>query len=673
MLLNPKRTASVLVSGALALTLVATAAEGATPAHGTASSALNAVTLTVTGVAGVPAVSLLDVGTLATTNPDAAGNLLGANFASALVTPATIGGAAQGEQGSRSDESSQATTQGVDLGGLGLPVGGVVAPINIVTEASEEGARAAIGAATAQLSVLTDLLGLEITSAGVDSIVNATSASQSQGITVGGLDVTLGDILPAELLAELPIDVLLDLLAQLPVGAPDVQAIVDAVTSLVTDVEQGVTGIVGAATGIDSGIAAITSAVQNMADQQAIVDGLNVDEAAAQLAVTNAATNVTAAVTAASNVAGSLAGLACVSDNLLNPAAATACIAALQSTANAAVTAAQAAAAAATATADQLATDLAAASSLLAPLASTVNVLTAYVNDLVAQLVTLVGNLVDTITDLLAALTNLSGSLGDVIEGLLNAPLLGLGNIDLSMAAVARDTVENSTASVTCALSGLVIAGVDLGGGDCTGSDLTGSLAGAVGSLQAALGALPVVGSVLPNVSVQLMQMSSSVTEADGMVTSTSSAVPMVINLPSIDIDPAGLLDGLLAQLSTDLLDDLLAQLPVPAELSGLGLNGAADQITAMLGGDMTELLNLEGLVANATALLPDGLGLTALTTPGFNLSIDPTSTATFTAGSAGPSAPAPGGTDPLPVTGGGAVVLAALGLTGAWSLRRRG
>lgn len=669
MLVTRQRAATALISGALALSLVAAEGAGATSAAGTATSSMNAVTLTLSGVNGTNTLSLLDVATMATTDAAALGNAVAGNFASANVTPATVNGAAEGAQNVRSDQTESGTTSAIDLSGLGLPIDAVVLPIDVAATATEDGARAAVGAATASLSAITDLLGIEVSTAGIESVVTGESASQTQGVQVSGLEVTLGDLLPEELLAALPIDVLMDLLAELPVGAPDLQATVDQALALVANVEAGVNGIVASASGVENGIAAIEAAVTDLADQQAIVDGLEIDEAAAQAAVTNAVANVQAAVTAAADVEGSLAGVACVTDNLGNPTAAAACLDALQASADAAVSNAQAAAAAATATADQLAADLAEATSLLGPLAAVVDALTDIVDDLVDQLVQLVSNLLDDLNALLAALTDLSNSLGDVIDGLLNSTLIGLGNVDLSISAVSTGDVATSAAGVNCALSDLVVAGVNLGGGSCSGDSLVGNLLATVNSLDSVLGALPIVGNVAPAVTVDLMQISSSVTEADGVVTSTASVIPLVIDLPSIDIDPASLVDGLLEQLSTDLIDDLLASLPVPTELEGVGLDAAAAEIEALIGQDLPGLQDVEALIGDVLAQLPDGLGVPALTTPGFNLSIDPTSTASFAPAQAAPTAPAP---DPLPATGGGMIALAIMGLGGAATLRRR-
>ncbi len=664
MLFNRKGSAVALGAGVVALSLIAAEGTAATPAVGTASSSLDAVTLTVTGV-DLPAVTLLQAGTFASTDPDAPGNILDAPWASASIAPVLIDGVAQGGHEATSDGSSSGSSEAVDVAGVAS-----MAPVTVAATATAESARATIGAAEGSLAVLTDALGVTVSSLGVDSVVDANGASNSQGIAVSGLDLTLGDLLPADLLAALPIDVLVDLLAQLPIDAPDVQAIADAVTQLAASLQAGVDAVIATSGSIEESVAALEDAVADFDAQQAIADTLEADLADAEAALTNLEANVTAAVAAAADVANSTAGLACVTNNPLDPAAAAACIAALQADADAAVTAAQAALAAGTDTVDQLTADLAEATSLLAPLAQVVDTLTDLVNELVATLVDLVNALLADLGDLVGALTNLNTSLADIVDGLADTTLLGVGNLELTMSAIAGATADASSAGIVCDLSGLVVAGVDLGGGSCEGDSLTGSLTAALGSLDSVLGALPLVGELVPTVSIDLMSLSSSVTEADGVVTSTATVVPMVIDLPSVTLDPAAIVDGLLSDL-TGLLDGLVAGLPTSDLLAGVGLDAAAATITDLTGVQVPQITDLQATVADIVAQLPLGDDLLAFTTPGFNLQIDPTSTATFAPGTAAAPAPTPEST-PLPATGGGAVLLAALGLGGSWSLRRR-
>jgi hypothetical protein len=94
------------------------------------------------------------------------------------------------------------------VSGLGLSAFGVSA------DADEDGAIATIAAVDATLDAL-NLTSLDIGLTGVVSEVTRTGSSAEQDLTVDGLDIALGDILPADLLAALPLDALLDLITEL--------------------------------------------------------------------------------------------------------------------------------------------------------------------------------------------------------------------------------------------------------------------------------------------------------------------------------------------------------------------------------------------------------------------------------------------------------------------------
>ncbi len=670
-MLSNRRTIVALASaGITALSLAATTSTEAVPAAGTASSTMSALTLAVTGLAVPTPVTVFQAGTLATTDAAHPGNVLGAPWASSTVVPLVVAGEQFGAMTARSDEGGSVFAPATAVTGAGF------AAFDMAATATTDSAQSVIGATAGSLDVLPGLVGLNVSSVGITSLVNGDGASNTQGLKVDGLDVSLGDLVPAEILAALPIDVLLDLLAQLPVGAPDLANVSDAATALVGDVRSGVEGVVAVAAGVDQTTAALTKAIADVASQEAIVAGLNVDLAAAQTASTNAAAAVQVASTNAANAVSStvtnLLGIA--STTCLGELNLQGCLDDLVVSTKATLTTAKATSAAATATVDQLTKDLAAATSLLNGLADVVDQLTDVLDALVSQLVSLVNDLLDNLNNLVAALTNLNGSLGGVIEGLLNTTLVGIDGIDLSLSAIATDDAATSTAGVVCSIGDITIAGISLGGGECDGSTLTGSLTGALDTVNGLLAALPLGDLVaLPQVSLDLLDIASSVTEADGFVTSTATVVPLVLDIPSVDIDPANLVDGLLAQLSGDLLGNLLASLPAAATLEGLGLGDAAAALQTLTDTLSPALDAASTAVGDIVALLPDGSGLVALTTPGINLEIDPTSTASFRAGSDG-SAPAPAPAPaPLPATGGGAIVLGALGLAGSWSLRRRG
>ncbi len=667
MLSNRRKTVATLASASVAaLTLAATTPTEGLAAAGTASSSMSAVTLAVTGLDVPTPVTILQAGTLATTDVAFPGNLAGAPWAQASVAPLVVAGEAQGAVTARSDETGSAVAPATSAAGASI------AAIDVAASAATDRAHALIGATAATLDVIPGLVDLGITTVGIESLVDANGAKNTQGLVLDGIDVKLGDLVPAEVLAALPIDVILDLLAALPVNAPNLADVTGVATDLVADVRSGVDGVVAVASSVDSAATALATAIADLADQEVIVAGLGVDLDAAFVAADNAATNVTAL---SSNLAALVNSE--VTDKatcLLDPLTAVACISLVDAaiaSARTALVAGQTTAAAATATVDQLTADLAEATSILEGLAAAIDALTDVVDALVSELVSLLNNVLNNVNALVDALTNLNGSLGDVIDALLDTTLVGVDGLEIALSAIATDDVATSTAGVVCELGDITVAGINLGGGSCDGSTLTGSLTAALDTVSGVLASLPLADlGFVPNVTIDLLDATSSVTEAGGVVTSTATIVPLVIDLPSVDVDPAAIVNGLLAQLSGDLLGNLLASLPLASTLEGLGLGAAAAQLQTLTDTLAPALATATAAVGDIVALLPDGSGLVAFTTPGFNLEVDPTSTASFSRGSA-PVAPAPAPA-PLPATGGGAIALGAIGLAGAWSLRRR-
>jgi len=663
---------SASLAGLAAFSLVAAAAP-TSPAVGTATTAMEVVSLTTTGLGDLPRLVIGQAGTFASLDPSAAGNVLGAPWSSASVAPAVVGGEAQGAATARSDQAGDASTNSLDLGGLGLPLDGVVSPIQLTATATADRAEALVGELSADLAAVAGLVGIDISSVGGSSTVTRDAATAIQQVSVGGLSLSLGDLLPEDLLAALPIDVLLDLLAMLPVSVPDVQAVIDSLNQLVADVQAGVSGVASTSADVEDAVAAYGAAVSAFDAQQAIVSVLETDLAAAEAAAATAEASVTSLTADLADIASSTAldlvgvASACVG-NLDIPG----CLADLAATTQAALASAEAAAAAATAAVDAVAADLAEANDVLATLAAVVDATTDLVDSLIAALVALVDGLVGNLGDLLGELLSLDVALSDVIAGLTDVELLGLDEITVGVTSIATAAADTSSASAVCQITGLTIAGVELGGGDCLPGAVTGAIDTALGTLQGVLNALPVSVPVpLPIVDV-LPTKSETVTSDAGIVTAYSQLNALRVELPSVDIDPGAVVDGLLAGLAEGLVADLTGQLPTTALLTDAGLGAAATVLDGALA-QLPTLDDLQAQLGDVLALLPDGSALTALTTPGFVLDIDPSATASFTpAGAAEPVGPTAPTAPTLPATGGGAIVLAVAGLGGAFALRRR-
>jgi hypothetical protein len=160
-------------------------------------------------------------------------------------------------------------------------------------------------------------------------------------------------------------------------------------------------------------------------------------------------------------------------------------------------------------------------------------------------------------------------------------------------------------------------------------------------------------------------------------VTATAHVVPLDVLLGSVTIDPANLVDGLLATLAAQVDALVAAAIPADEDLAGLGLPADLLDTLALVRDELPQVADLQDALDAVLALLPDGLDLPTLTTPSIDLLVDPTSTASFAAGAPGTPDPGPTPTpapgDPqLPATGGGLALLGLLSLGGAITLRRR-
>lgn len=670
-----KGLTTALLAGALPFMLLA--AQTPTEAGGTASTELTAVELSLSGV-GAPAVSVLDTGTYASTDTDTTRNARGGGvpWAAADIVPLVVGGESEGATSARSDGQTTATTPASDLGLEALDLS--VLPLNISASAAADQASAVIEAATAELNALTGALGLQVNTSGITSSVTSTAASATQGLQVSGFGIDLGDLVPVDVLGALPIDVLIDLLDQLPVGAPDLQAIVDALLGSLETLDGTVASIESTGAELQATVEALQAAVADLADAQALVDSLTADltdaetaQAAAQAAVDAAEAVVTELQGVDPTNPADLVGAAasCAGDLLNAPT----CVSNLLSAAQADLTAAQQDLADATALVDQLTADLADAVSALEPLEALVDQLTDLVDSLVTLVVDLVNELVDVLGDVLTALTNLDGSLDQVVDALANGDILDVGAIDVGVNAVAGETSDASSASVLCEPVTVSVLGQSLGTPDCANplTSTSTTLNDLLSTVEGALSSLPIAADVVPDVTLELFpDVSQSVTSADGYQEAAASVTALRLDIPSVTIDPANLVEGLLDNLSLDLVTDLLASLPTSDALNALGLGDASTALEGAIGTVNTTVTDLQTQLGDVLALLPDGSELPVLETPGVGLVVDPASTASFRPGAAAP--PAPDDEPPLPTTGGGLAIIGALSLAGAAALRRR-
>lgn len=670
-----------LVNGGLAATLSlmlvgATAGSGATPPSGTASTSLLGVELSVTGPAPAD-LSLLDITTLATTDPSRP-------LAEVALVPLRHDGQDIGAVRVSSENATNATTSPASLPGGPLPSADVHA-VQLRATATAERAQAVVGAATGSLAAITDALGVDVDLRGVESLVTSERSSATQGLAVSGFDLSLGDLVPLEILELLPLDVLLQLAELLPVGIPGIDTIV---TNLL-DVERQLADAVAALRDTADDLEVELGNRQRLLDAQAAVDdavaalqalGLS-DDLIADL-LDDPAGTVDAIVADPSLVGGIGGGLTPdeggggsggglqdtvddIADGLLGG-----------------LSAAQVSAAATTALEDAI-IDLVEAveeQEDLEELHGTIAEVTERITDLVEDLTTIVTTIRTLIEDVLAGLLDLEGILPDLLAALEDSELVSVGDLEVALTSIAGATAADSSAEVACAAVDVTIAARTLSAPDChtplTGG--SGSLSSLLTVVSDVLGLLPTTAVELPEVSFALFpDVVERVTEDGGTVTSEAGVTLLDLSLPSVSIDPAAVVDALVADLLDGLVAELLAQLPTGGELTGAGL-------PAELGTDLDAvLLELGGLtdvtdeILALLAELPLGLELPAFVTPGVDLGMASTSNAAFTPGDGTAPAPAPaptpGGGDPsLPATGGGMALFGLAAIVAGAGLRRR-
>lgn len=651
------RTRSLIaVLAVVALTLPATLGATAAPEPeegvGDASAGLLGAELLVDdldgvlGLLGLEAdaidVGLLEALTHATTRDEPG--------AHASLVPLRVGDDRPHELGAGPGERDAVAAFGHDAGVLDIALGAG----RVSAEAGEDGAEAVLDAVAASLDAL-GATGLDIAAGEVRSAVTGTGADATQDLTVDDLVVGLGDLLPRELLELLPVDVLLDLLAELPLG--DVRA-----------------ELQGALTDVEDLIAAL-----NAADLDAL-DEVDADLVRELLGLYGELDLLEQELAGLREELASLEGLleTLEEEDLIDPDGAlldaiNECGLDLQSLSMTSVEACL----------ESLIEGL--EGDILAKLAEIV-----VVEDLIGSLEGQIGDLGDLVAllhglvgDLDAALGDLLDAIDDAIGAISGLALFEAGSLELEIGAAADSTGGATT--LVCELSGLAVLGQSLGDHSCEGGVLgdgadaavTGALA-AVGDL---LNALPGV-SGADGVHLALLPNSFERVETadDGTVSAAAGAVLLELAVPSVTIDlDEGIeqlldLDPLSIELITgiDEIDDLVAEV--------VGLLADAGLVDELLGTADDLVGELDGLLEGVLGEIDDLIALPvldlAVSTPSISLVLDPVSEATFTA-AADPDATlvatADPGTPELPKTGGGIALLGLLAMMGAVGLRRTG
>lgn len=582
-----RRVAAVIVVGVLILGLT-----GATSApregEGSVTTSLELLSL---GLTDVPLVGDLEaaLGTLTS-----AASTVDTNAASLLLE-----GLRAGDQTvtAWTADSSSGPTSGDQT--LALPGGlGGVSLTDWLAEAGDRSAAARVSALTGGLD-LGPLVGLavELGDRGVSSQVTEDRIAGLTEVSIDGLGLAIGDLLPAGLLDELPLGTLLDLLDQLPIALPaDLAAAVAEVEALIAELEgivaldgdvQGALADLLALPGVDS----IADAEVLVASLTTLIDDLTTEIAAAKDGLTLlAGLDLTDPLGAVDALVGLLdlhalygSGSGCAEPDLANLLAVGTCYATYL-------------AGLVTTLGDQLAdatADLGVVNDLLGPVLD-------LLDDLVALLEDLAGLLVD-LPDL--------GVLRDALAGLVGgADLFDLGRLAIEVEVAAG--ADDASAAVTCTATDVAVLGqAPLPELDCDALGVTfEALEAVVGDL---LGALP-IGDLPVLVEVGGLRVSTATASDPEAGVSSAAAGISALRAQVGSVGLEAVLD-----LLTEQLGDLLGEVSgvvAGLDLDGLGVGG--DQVsTAAIGDDLAALLaTVDGL--------PLGDGLDGLRTTGVDLRV---------------------------------------------------
>lgn len=540
-----------------------------------------------------------------------------------VAPPLTLSSADGPTRGSETREAS--------IAGLGATLG----LAEYAVESDDQQATALLGALGGE--VTTPLgLGASLESQRLSTTAGPDATAGALALSVTGLEISLGDLLPADLLDQLPLDVVLDLLDQL--GLPlstdilgqlgDLDALVSTLQSSIgsaedlLDVQNQLAAIADGNAAVDSALAALDSALagQAQATQQLAAVESQIAQLTSQIGVLEAIPLP---------LPGQLAELAQLQGQL--------------STLQGQLPALQSAVGAATAAVDQA---QAALDGVLAGLG---------LDDLLDQLTALedlLGGLLGTLDGLLDDV-DLDSLLDDLL-GLLDVPLVEIGSVELVL-----DTLADATASagtVTCEAGGIRLLGQDVPTPSC--DDLTGVLSTVTDLLDGVLDVLPVAG-VLPEISLTGPTQTASgagVPNAEGITEAIAGVTALSLDIESVELtaitdglvpELSGLigdLDGLLGALDAapgiDVLDPLLGA--TAARASGTdGVQAAALPLPA----------GLDAALDSVLAGLPTGAGLDGLRTLGLDADLGAAEMTSVFSSTATPATPATPGTPGSPTT----------------------
>lgn len=273
-----RRSAGAVLALILALFTgsAASAAEASTSAAGTAETSVELATLTVAGLAvDLTDVSLGALRSFASTDGDAARNVLGNGQPFALADIVLPG---QQSVSARSDGANNQPGRSVALpGGAGsLTVG----TLDAVANATE--ARSVIDALSGQVDAVLTGLTVAIPESGASALVDTTAATATNGAVLEDFALGLDDILPSDLLSELPLGTLLALVDGLPLDASALEGVVGQLEAVLTDLEQ-LESVTGQVDGVVDQLQGALAPLEQVLSTGGVVDAALVDQVVGDL------------------------------------------------------------------------------------------------------------------------------------------------------------------------------------------------------------------------------------------------------------------------------------------------------------------------------------------------------------------------------------------------------
>lgn len=593
---------------------------------GTADTVVDLADLAVSGLP-VDGISVGQVRSFASTDTDETYNPVGKGKPFAIAKVTLPDGTSHSV---RSDGDSGAQGKTVPIGSAGdLTIG------DLTATAGSAAAESVVNAVEGQLNAV--VAGLKARAAGVNAQVGSDGSSTTNGAVLENVSIGLTDILPADLLAQLPLDKLISLADGLGLNV-DLGPLNDAAKQ-VRELSKTVDEVVG------------TQEKMAEAEKQinALRDGMAGGVGAAQGAVDEAQAAVNAATS-------TLTGLQSQHSSLVSQYASAGCttLAALPGCSGI------------QAQIDEVSGDIADQNAVVTELEKALNdaeaVLAAAekgaeaVQDAIDKLQEEIDKLAATLDGLLDKLLELANLVLDLdLDGLLSALLDGLSGVELigvdrmAFGVTTTATATTSKASTLCEITGVRVLGEDRQVADC---DAVGQAIGEVETaLEDVLALLPIKGVIPADlVNVEGPRMTSS---PEGYAAEGYRVASAKVSGFDLTVEPVKL---------TQVLDGLVVQ-------TRALVSGALEQIEDLAGVDIPAEVNasLNDLLDKLNDL-PIGDTLEGVTTPRVAISaIDLGSRSTFRASGSGadgfPISPVPSGD--LPHTGGGvgmALVLLAAG-----------